>query len=325
MPFESIIGQEQPKEILRRMLRTGIMPQAFIFYGISGIGKRRTAHALAKALNCEMSTDDFCDKCSSCQKIERHVHPDVFLLEPLNDKKVITIGQLREMQEQIGYRPALGRWKVVIIEQAESLQSEAANSLLKTLEEPPEKTILILIATSIAGMLPTVLSRCQQIRFLPLKINEIVLYLQKYYGTLPDAALYAAMRSQGSLEKAITILEEGMQTLCRDIARLLSGGTSYKIRSSLQVAQNIAEKFETSRYVFDFLEQWYRDMLLMKAGIRDKDILYNKDSIDMIFSAANRETRISLIQKIKRIRNAQNNFSTGQDIQLALESILLGV
>lgn len=325
MPFESIIGQEQPKEILRRMLRTGIMPQAFIFYGIPGIGKRKTAHAFAKALNCEMLIDDFCDKCSSCQKTERHVHPDVLLLEPLDDKKVITIGQLREMQEQIVIRPALGRWKVVIIDQADTLQRETANSLLKTLEEPPEKTILILIATSIAGMLPTVLSRCQQIRFMPLKIDEIALFLQKYHGTLPNEALYAAMRSQGSLEKAVAILEEGMQTLYRDIAKLLTGGTSLYIRSSLQVAQNIAEQPENSRHVFDFLEQWYRDMLLVKAGIRDKDFLYNKDSIDMLFSAANHETRISLIQKIKRIRNAQNNFSTGQDIQLALESILLGV
>ena len=323
MPFESIIGHERQISLLRKMLRSGIIPHAFIFYGVPGIGKYTTARAFAKALHCTLQKDDFCEVCTSCQKIERKTHPDVLFLEPLEDKKTITIAQLRDMQEQIAYRPFEGRWKIVIIDDADRLQPESANCLLKTLEEPPDHTVLILIATSTTALLPTVLSRCQHVRFSPLAQAEMVMYLCKNRGTTQQDAACVASYAQGSIGRALLLLDEDFLKQRTQLIPLLISGTAQQATESLSFAKKHANENPLDSYAFEFLRCWYRDILLLKSGITDTELLYNRDIVASLQKAAVHETYTGLIKKIARIHQVQQGAALNFNVQLALESILL--
>ena len=176
MPFEHILGQSRPLNIVRRMLSSGKIPHAFLFTGIPGVGKYTTALALARALNCTQSTADFCGTCVSCKKIEANKHPDITLIGP--EKNVIKIAQIRNLQQDIVFAPIEATWRVIIIDQAETMNKETANCLLKTLEEPPSATVLILVASATSRLLPTVLSRCQKIVFSPLSRHTVQTLLE---------------------------------------------------------------------------------------------------------------------------------------------------
>ncbi|MCX5900126.1 MAG: DNA polymerase III subunit delta', partial [Proteobacteria bacterium] len=171
MPFDEIRGHGRQVRILQAMLRSGHLPHAFLFTGIEGIGKRMVATGFVKALNCLTLSDDFCGQCLQCRKIDKQIHPDVQVVEP--EKNVLKIEQVRALQQDIVFKPLEGKKKAVIIDQAEKMNAQAANCLLKTLEEPPEDTVLVLIAHAVSDMLPTVLSRCQQIHFSPLSDEDI--------------------------------------------------------------------------------------------------------------------------------------------------------
>src|SRR5512137_1693829 len=202
MPFDTILGQKQAVNQLRTALRSGHLAHAYLFSGIEGIGKFTVAVAFAKALNCHTHADDSCDNCVACRKIEKRLHPDVFFVEP--DKNIIKIEQVRDIQKKIIFKPMEGRNKVVIIDQAEKLNLHAANCLLKTLEEPPDDTVIILVAHTAMALLPTIVSRCQRIRFAPLSAAAIREHLAAR-GVEPEEARLAAALAQGSLKRALEL------------------------------------------------------------------------------------------------------------------------
>ena len=179
MSFEFILGQDRPKQVLKKVLRNGHVPNAYLFYGPESIGKKFTAIEVAKALNCEISgPEDGCDQCPACQKIDRRTHPDFFLLEPEKSsptarESILKIDAIRELQKKLVYLPYEGQTKVVIIDNAECMNPQAANSFLKTLEEPQSQTLIILIASNPYQLLPTIVSRCQGIRFYPLPAEAV--------------------------------------------------------------------------------------------------------------------------------------------------------
>ncbi|MCK4384794.1 MAG: AAA family ATPase, partial [candidate division Zixibacteria bacterium] len=200
MSFANVLNQEIPKKILSGALKKDMLASAYLFYGEVGTGKWALALELAKAINCENDENQGCDNCLSCRKIDKLIHPDVKVIFPVPfssaktqaqldkrqeemerfkkekikdpytivkfEKNVnIPVDQIREMQRQLCLKPFEGKRKVVIIAEVENMHPASANSLLKTLEEPPPDSNLILTTTDINQLLPTVVSRCQQIRF----------------------------------------------------------------------------------------------------------------------------------------------------------------
>ena len=321
MPFDSIFGHKVPIRILRSMLKTGQLPHAFIFSGVDGIGKRTTAVCFVKALNCHEMEDDFCDRCPSCQKVERLTHPDLFCIEP--EKNVIKIEQVRALQQEIVFKPMEGKKKAVIIDQAEKINLQAANCLLKTLEEPPEDTVLILAARSTAGMLPTVLSRCHRIVFSPLGDEDILQFLRKE-GYEEDRAKLVIPHAQGSIKRVIFLLESDFLTKWSETAEILSSDPTGNLEAVLNLSKRLSDDSEGLTLVLEFLQVWYRDLLLLKEGLSES-LLYNRDIIDSVREAAGHETRDGIIRKIKRIQWMQNNALLNLDIQLGLESVFLQV
>jgi DNA polymerase-3 subunit delta' len=195
MRFDSFIGNRKIVDRLQTKLRQDRFPHGLIFSGPEGVGKHTFAVMLAKALNCRNAEPgDFCDECSSCRRIGAGTHPDVVTVSVEDDATQIKIAQVRQILGLLNLRPMEGRNKVFIFDPANLINTEAANALLKGLEEPPENSFLILITVNVQELLLTVRSRCQVYNFTPLTLDEI----QKH-GISDELAV---RWSQGSIGRA---------------------------------------------------------------------------------------------------------------------------
>jgi DNA polymerase-3 subunit delta' len=223
MPFRDVAGHVSLIKLLSRSAAAGTLPPSLLFAGPAGVGKRLTAVALAKSLNClERGLDglagpvDACGKCSACSRIARGVHPDVPIVVP-GDSGSIKIDQVRDIVDRSAYRPFEGRRRVVIIDEADALVTSAQHALLKTLEEPPSASIFILVTARPDVLLPTVLSRCPQLRFRPLSADDIATVLVAR-GRSESEARAVAATADGSLARALEA-RAGELVEARDIAR----------------------------------------------------------------------------------------------------------
>jgi len=206
MAFRDITGHRHLLELIARAAMRATLPPSVIFAGPEGVGKRLAAVSLAQVMNClalnGTDTADACGKCAACKRIARGVHADVLLVEP-GDSPTIKIDQVRDAIERSAYRPFEGRRRVVIIDNAESLNAEAQNALLKTLEEPPPASTFALVTSRPDMLLPTVVSRCQRLRFGRLSPAEIADVLMRDHEYAEPDAHAAAALSDGSIGRAL--------------------------------------------------------------------------------------------------------------------------
>lgn len=202
--FGALVGQETVVTSLRRALGASRLPHALLFHGPRGVGKASCAGLLAQALNCS-DTDfvDACGSCVSCRKVVRGLHPDIVWIEP--DGAYIKVDQVREVVEAVSYRPYEGRRRVVILDEAHRMNASAQNALLKTLEEPPASSVLVLVTPAPSSLLPTVRSRCQHLRFQPLPLRDLGRHLEEVMEVGPEEARLRAALSSGSVGLALEI------------------------------------------------------------------------------------------------------------------------
>jgi DNA polymerase III, delta'' subunit len=220
--FENILGQQKIKTILAGQIKSGKIPHAYIFMGQNGVGRKFTAFEFAKVLNC--MTNDFtktdngaCGKCVNCEKISKNSHPDFHLVdfakqaemldEDFEKQKTIKIETIRNMQKEVSTKAHEAKWKFFVIEPAEKMNAAAANSLLKTLEEPPESTIIILIARHKETIPQTIVSRSQTLFFQPLNDGQISSYLMLNHSLSSAKAQETAELSEGSIEEAEKLID----------------------------------------------------------------------------------------------------------------------
>lgn len=174
--LKDIIGQDKALRVLFGTLRRVRVPSATLLMGDSGVGKKLAAINYAKAINCLHPVDfDCCDKCTSCKKIDSKVHPDVLMIIPVNNEiksDEIKIDEIRKAEEALSLKPFEGKKKVIIIDDAETMNIYAANAFLKTLEEPPLNSHILLISSNTDKLLSTIISRCMKIHFYPLSLDE---------------------------------------------------------------------------------------------------------------------------------------------------------
>jgi DNA polymerase III subunit delta' len=208
MPFRDIVGHRHLLDLVAGAVTRASLPPSLIFAGPDGVGKRTAAVALAQLVNCATpvpagdGSTDACGTCASCTRIARLVHADVFVVEP-GDTGVIKVDQVREAVERTTYRPFEGRRRVVIIDEADAMLSEAQNALLKTLEEPPSASMFVLVSSCPDELLPTVRSRCQRLRFGRLDAGDIAAVLMRSHGYSSTDAHAAASASDGSIGLAL--------------------------------------------------------------------------------------------------------------------------
>jgi len=203
MPFRSITGHRLLLELVARASIRGTLPQSLIFAGPEGVGKRMAAVALAQLANCPAPAgEDACGVCRSCTRIARGVHADVVVVEP-GETGSIKIEQIRDAIEATAYRPFEGRRRVVIIDGADAIVTQGQDALLKTLEEPPSTSLFVLVTSRPDVLLPTVLSRCQRLRFGRLAPADVAAVLIGEHQYAEADAYAAAALSDGSIGVAI--------------------------------------------------------------------------------------------------------------------------
>src|SRR5580704_10247024 len=204
MSFSDLKQSEAVAGQLQRSLQRGRLAHAYLFTGPRGSGKEAVARTLAKALNCTEKDHDSCDHCDSCRRVDEGAHPDVYWVRPESKSRRIRVEQMREFMKSVNLRSSMGRVKVGIVVDADCMGEEASNAFLKTLEEPPAQTVIILLTADPQRLLPTILSRCLRISFGPVEAGAGSPYREKL---LPLLAKFSAS-GQGQVADSYKLLAQ---------------------------------------------------------------------------------------------------------------------
>jgi DNA polymerase-3 subunit delta' len=269
--FSGILGQGRAASLLKRAIESDRMPHALLFTGLKGVGRFLTAITVAKALNClNRVHGDCCDRCSACHKIAKSIHPDVHLITP--EGATIKIDQIRTLTREAPLTPYEGRGKVFILDQAETMTEQAQNALLKTLEEPPRATFLILIAPEASALLPPIVSRCSQIRFAPLPEGDIATRLREQGCDEGEAALLASL-SGGSLGRAQELRKSPLADVWELVGQTftLPRGRTVPV---LELAEKVLRQKETVPLFLEALLAWCRDLMVSKVTSHQELLVY---------------------------------------------------
>jgi len=269
MRISDITGQPKAVKLLQAAIRTGNVSHAYLFGGPAGTGRKQAALAFAQALFCTSGGPDACGECLACRKIEHGNEPDLHLVEP--DGAAIKIDQIRGLQRDLSYRSEESKRKVYIMERAETMTPQAANSMLKFLEEPSSPVVAILLTENPQAILPTIRSRAQFVPFLPLPPQVMLerLLAEGHPPLLARAAVHLAsgidacraiIQQEGFAETRKLVIQLGKDSLGRLPAAMVSIGQAFK--NGLQ-----ADRIET---VLALLALWYRDLLNVQIGRREQ-------------------------------------------------------
>ncbi|MEW5801349.1 MAG: DNA polymerase III subunit delta' [bacterium] len=325
MPFSQIIGQARAIRPLQNSLMKGAISHAYLFVGPDGVGKKLTAFGLAKAVNCLQTVGDFCGSCDACRRIEKGIHPDIFFIEP--DGVKLKIDQFRDLQASIRYRPYLARKKVCIIDQADRMTVPAANSILKTLEEPPADTMMVLVASSLDQILPTIRSRCRMVQFSPLSMGDLERLITEKMAISPDKARLLAILAGGSLGKALNLDLASLKEKREEIFHLMKHlGSPEGVEVLFDQAKKLAEgkNPEDLQQVLDLWIYWYYD--LWKYQITgDGKKLINQDQMENIYQQSRMLPGCQIEKNIQLIEQTCAALQHNANKHLALETMMMGL
>ena len=319
MPFDDIHGHDRIIEVLRRTLRSGKTPHSYLFEGVSGCGRKKTALTLIGALFCTALTDEACGVCPSCRKIEAGNHPDIHLLAPLPDKRDISVEQLRDMQHTLSLRPYEAPRKACIIDPAERMNPSSANSLLKTLEEPPGNALIILLTENAGMLLPTVRSRCQLIRFAPLSLEHLLTLLEGN-GLAPEAAALVAPMAGGSMQKALELDNEALTARREAVLSRVEQLSLNRIATVFDASEELAGNRDATIELLDMLLSFFRDAVHLGAGNSD---IVNRSVRPYLEAIAARRPLPRNLELLERIHETRRAVQRNANPKLALDHLFM--
>jgi DNA polymerase III subunit delta' len=331
MSFDRILGQTKPKQTLKNALQNNSVAHAYLFYGQESIGKKHTAIELAKALNCsESEGDESCDECLSCRKIENRTHPDFFIIEPVKNtptarEAIIKIDPIRELQRKLAFHPYEGKVKVAVIDDADLMNPQAANSFLKTLEEPPSATMLVLVSSNPFKLLPTLISRCQAIKFQPLTPEIIKKILKE---TMTEEVIkendlnFRTIRSRGSVQKAMAEDITDIANIRQEIVYLLETVSFDRMDIVFSHAKTWARQPDQWKMIFNEMMELVRDLAFFRSGCSES-VVRNCDIAYRLIPLASKRSLKSWIQIFNTIHTTQLALSGNANAQLFFENMLI--
>jgi DNA polymerase-3 subunit delta' len=319
MMSDAIIGQERAVRFLTHMIQKGNIPSALLFTGIDGIGRQRTAMAFGMALNCLNPVGmASCRKCAPCRKMVSGSHPDIVIVEP--DGMSIKIDQVRAISRQLRFAPLEGGWRMVIINDAQAMNLEASNAMLKILEEPPRRTILILTASQKTDLLPTIVSRCQQIAFRPIPHEKVAQLLIEERGLDRQTARRLAISTKGSLGKALPTDIDNWKAWRSSLIEQIVALPGKTMQSLFSFAETLCGAKDRLSDSLDMMMMWFRDVIMCKVT---PDRIINEDFETEIRSASKRESVDSLLEKVEAVHSAQKAIARRANARLTVEVMLL--
>ncbi len=323
--YDEIIGHEQVKEHLMHAILSDKVNHAYIFNGPEGSGKRLLAEAFAMALQCEKGGPTPCGSCRSCRQAADGNHPDII---HVTHEKPNTIGVddiRRQLNQDMAIKPYNGRYKIYIVDEAEKMNVQAQNALLKTIEEPPSYGIILLLTTKAEAFLPTILSRCITLNLRAVADSVIRAYLMKQYQIPDYQADTCVAFAQGNTGKAIRLATSG------DFHELIDAVVSFMKRIDdtdlYELAGMVKQISEYKLSVPDYLDLmriWYRDVLYMKTT-NDVNGLIFKDEVYDIKKQAARHSYRGLETILEALEKAQVRYQANVNLDLLLELLLLTI
>ena len=281
MTLSVVVGQQRAVDALRGALKFQSVHHAYLFAGPEGVGKELTAIGFAQALLCRERPGEGCGECSACVRVPRRSHPDVTWVMPQEEmiarglasrtefsntpSREIRVEQIRMLQERLALRPLEGPRKVAIIAPADRMNAQSQNALLKTLEEPPSGTVLMLTASSPELLLATIRSRCAKITFGPLPLEFIADKVLSERRLDKSGARLVAMMSEGSLARAMEVDLEALSRRRETIA-LFEAAVDRQLVPLLQFGETFGASREAAEEVLSILRVWLRDLIAVKSG-----------------------------------------------------------
>ncbi len=339
--FDKLIGNNPIKEVLRRLLTNRRVPNALLFAGADGIGKKHFALELAKSFACQNpKTAEACDVCANCRRADKFAfpksddrdafkrvifseHPDIGLVIPYG--KNILVDAIRELETEANFRPYEAAARFFIIDDADKMNDAASNALLKTLEEPTAASHIFLISSRPDALLPTIRSRCQMLRFAPIETREIENYLSKNKNFISEDAALLARLSSGSLGHALeTDLEkfrasrDAMLKILESILIKENRAELLRIGEEMNDAKN-KDSFETK---LDILQTLIHDLWTMRAAA-DAKILVNVDLANDLKRLAERAESKKLSAWLSEIETLREQFAVNLNRKIAIDALFM--
>ncbi len=330
-----IIGHQKITTYLENVLLNGRLAHAFLFYGQKQLGKREMAGQFAKALLCyekkhtenKVNNNIPCEQCESCLEFDKKTHPDFYCITKASTDKNIGVSQIRELKNSLTNRSFFNSYKVAIVDGAHELSTSAANSLLKTLEEPLGKTVIILIAEKLDSLPTTIISRTQKIKFLPVAKKDIYNFLVTK-NLDRDLALHVANLASGRPGRAFGFINnpEAWNKYLSSVNYFFKIFASKKhekiaLVNNLLSEKKLVDQVEIVLPLLDFWQMLFRDILLLKLQQSDK-IINSKASHEL-----ERLADYFDLEKILKINNyietAKNHLARNVNVKLVLENFLL--
>lgn len=330
MSFKNISCQNRIIELFQNAFANNRLAHAYIFTGQEGVGKASFSRELAKAVFCRSQGTDACDVCNTCIRIAGNNYSDLFMVQPEKNSRVIKIEQLKNLQDFLRIKPLESRNKMVIIHSADKMNEEAANCLLKTLEEPPLYAIMILTATSLDAVKETIRSRCQIIRFSPLTMAVVKNILVNQYQLDSKQAEQVALIANGSIKRAVWLslagavekktwlVEQLLKLECKDNLTF-----SKELVNTWHIQDtDVLEEKRTfvKELLFSFL-MYYRDLLVCKTG-RQESPVYHDDWKSALTVKSLTVSEDALFHIIQIIKTTFGYLDHNANIALLLENMI---
>ncbi len=322
--FDDIVGHERIIEHLKNSIRLNKVSHAYLFVGDKGVGKKTVAKAFAQTLQCKEKGINPCMKCKSCIQASEGTHLDIKTIT--HEKTAISVDEIRnQLVNDAPITPYVGPYKIYIVPDAHLLNTASQNAMLKTIEEPPSYAIIILIADNKEALLPTILSRCVTINFMPLSKEKITRYLMERQMVPDYAAMQAAVFSQGSIEKAVKIaMSKEYSEKKEQLIGLLREIDKVGISQVMSYARDNGEDKEFFSDMMWVCRCWYKDVLMLKATSDLNEVLF-KDEYRYLKKQASNYS-FEDIEKINQaIDKAEFRYKANVSLETILELLVLSM
>jgi DNA polymerase-3 subunit delta' len=315
----NIVGQSPLIAGMEQILAGGRIVHAYLFEGPAGSGKKTISGLFAQALLCEGPGEKPCHKCIPCKQYESGNHPDVFWIRRLEDKTAISVDQIRELQSKVKVKPFQEGVRICFIDEAQLMNPQAQNALLKTLEEPPSHTLFFLLADNTSSLLPTIISRCQLFRIDSLSREDIAMLLNQRLSIGYEEGLTFAALSQGNPGQALALAGDEVFIGLRE--QLINGMNNAGTPKILDLIGLFIEYKERVEDLFTVLQLWIRDIIILKET-EDYNLIINRDQIPLLSKQVSYFTTEALQVMIGSIEQSRKRLKSNTNYQLTIEAML---